>query len=351
MKIPMGKSTVGDGERVFIVFEAGPTHTGLIVAKELAQHARDAGADAIKFQITDHRKMIDDRSLLFTYDIIDSAGNVETISEPLFDIWERRWMPENDWRELKIFCDEIGIAFFATVFSEEDVDLVCEIGCDSLKIASADTNYQDLIEYSATKGIPVQLDTGSSTLGEVERAVDWIREAGNNNIIINHCPSGYPARLESINLNIIKTLKQTYPYPIAFSDHTTGWEMDVAAISIGADIIEKTITLDRTQRSTEHIMSLEPSEMKNFVDKIRDVEKAIGRVRAVIGPVERKDRAAIRRSAYLVRDVQAGDIMQRKDIEFRRPGFGMKPNEYRQYIGKHFKHDMKSGSLLTIKDV
>ena len=225
------------------------------------------------------------------------------------------------------------------------------MGCDSLKIASADTNYQDLIEYAARKGIPVQLDTGSSSLGEVERAVDWIREIGNDNIIINHCPSGYPARLESINLNIIKTLKQTYPYPIAFSDHTPGWEMDVAAISIGANIIEKTITLDRTQRSTEHIMSLEPAEMKSFVDIIRDVEKAIGSVRVVIGPAEREKRTFIRRSAYLVRDVQAGDIMKRKDIEFRRPGFGIKPNEYHDYIGKRYKKDMKLGSLLTIKDV
>lgn len=351
MILAMGKRSVGEGQGVFIVFEAGPTHTGLAVAKELAQHAKDAGADAIKFQITDHRKMIDDHSLLFNYDVIDSFGNVETVSEPLFDIWERRWMPVDDWRELKHFCDDAGIAFFATVFSEEDVDLVCEMGCDSLKIASADTDYQDLIEYAARKGLPVQLDTGSSSLAEVERAVDWIREAGNDNIIINHCPSGYPARLESINLNIIKTLKQTYPYPVAFSDHTPGWEMDVAAISSGADIIEKTITLDRTQRSCEHIMSLEPAEMKEFVRIIRDVEIALGDVRAIIGPEERDKRSRIRRSAYLVKDVRAGELLERKDFEFRRPGFGIKASEYRQYIGKPYKQDMKSGSLLTVKDV
>lgn len=351
MIISMGKRSVGDGEPVFIVFEAGPTHTGLTVAKELARYARDAGADAIKFQITDHRKMIDDRSMLFTYDVIDSLGNVETISEPLFDIWERRWMPVDDWRELKAYCDEVGIAFFATVFSEEDVDLVCEVGCDSIKIASADTDYQDLIEYASRKGLPVQLDTGSSSLGEVERAVDWIRESGNNNIIINHCPSGYPARLESINLSTIKTLKQTYPYPIAFSDHTPGWEMDVAAVACGANIIEKTITLDRTQRSCEHIMSLEPNEMKNFVRIIRDVESAIGSARPVVGPEERKKRSSIRRSAYLVRDVKEGEVLVRTDFEFRRPGFGLRASEYRDYIGKTYKSDMKSGSMLSAKDV
>ena len=348
--ISMGDRDVGDDLPVFIVFEAGPTHTGLSSAKELASHARDAGADAIKFQITNHRRMIQDRNLLFSYEVIDSKGVVETVTEPLFDIWERRWMPIEDWKLLKKYCDEIGIAFFATVFSEDDVDLVFEIGCQSIKIASQDTDYQDLIEYAANKGIPVQLDTGSSSLGEVERAIDWVRERGNEKIIINHCPSGYPARLESINLNTIKTLKKMYPYPIAFSDHTPGWEMDVAAVSVGVHIIEKTITLDRTQRGCEHIMSLEPTEMKRFVEIIREVETAMGTFRRVISPEERNKRKAVRRSPYLVKDVKAGTSMQRKDFEFRRPGVGIKPYDYKQYLGKKYKADLKVGSVLTLKD-
>ncbi len=342
----MGERCVGDGEPTFIVFEAGPTHTGLEVAKKLSMHAKDAGADAIKFQITDHKKMIDDRNLMFSYDVIDKSGKVETVTEPLFDIWERRWMPVSDWRKLKLYCDNIGIAFFATVFSEEDVNLVCKIGCDSIKIASADTDYQDLIEFAAKKEIPVQLDTGLSSLGEIERAVDWIRECDNDNIIINHCPSGYPARLEGINLNTIKTLKRTYPYPVAFSDHTPGWEMDVAAVASGANIIEKTITLDRTQRSCEHIMSLEPTEMRHFVKVIRDVEVAIGSVRPVIGPEEREKRLAIRRSAYLIRDVKSGEIIKKDDFEFRRPGFGLRACEYRDYLGKAYKYDLKAGTMI-----
>jgi len=351
MKLSMGSRDVGGELSVYIVFEAGPTHTGLDAAKQLARHAKDAGADAIKFQITDHNRLIHDRNLLFSYKVIDANGVVETVTEPLYDIWQRRWMPTEDWKELKHHCDEIGIDFFATIFSPEDADLVCDMGCHSIKIASQDTNYRDLIEYAAGKGIPVQLDTGGSSIGEVERAVDWIREQGNDRIIINHCPSGYPARLESINLRTIATLQKMFSYPVAFSDHTPGWEMDVAAVSVGANIVEKTITLDRTQRSCEHMMSLEPPEMARFVEVIREVETALGSRRRVVGAEEREKREAVRRSAYLVRDVKAGEVVKREDFEFRRPGFGIKPHEYPCYLGLHYRTDLEAGHMLVPADL
>ncbi len=353
MRIPMGQRDVGEGQRVFIVFEAGPTHTGLDCAKKLAAFAKEAGADAVKFQITDHNRLIHDRTLLFSYKVQKSRdpNDIETVTEPLFDIWQRRYMPEENWRELKTFCDRIGIDFFATVFSPEDVDLVCGMGCHSIKIASQDTNYFDLIRYAARQGLPIQLDTGGSTIGEVERAVDWIREAGNDRIIINHCPSGYPARLESINLRIIKTLKQIFPYPVAFSDHTPGWEMDIAAVALGAHLIEKTITLDRTQRSAEHMMSLEPPEMAGFVRIIREVEIALGTERRLLSPEEREKREGVRRSAYLVRDVRQGEKVQRADFEFRRPGYGIKPHEYENIIGLTYARDLQRGHMLGYGDL
>lgn len=352
MLIPMGNREVGDGLPVFIVFEAGPTHTGLESAKELARHAKDAGVDAIKFQITDHNQLIHDKTLPFSYKALTpNTGRVETVTEPLYDIWQRRWMPNEDWKRLKAYCDEIGLNFFATVFSPKDVELVCEIGCHSMKIASQDTNYRDLVEYAAGKGIPVQLDTGGSSLGEVERAVDWLCEKGNNKIIINHCPSGYPARLKSINLRMIKTLKKLFPYPVAFSDHTPGHEMDVAAVALGVNIVEKTITLDRTQRSAEHMMSLEPPEMSRFVNIMRDIEVALGNPRRVFTPGERDRQEAVRRSAYLIRAVKAGEPLRREDFEFRRPGFGIKPHEYHSFLGMRFRSDLDVGHMLTPEDL
>ena len=350
MLIPMGRRAVGDGAPVFIVFEAGPTHTGLASAKQLARHAKKAGADAIKFQITDHKKLIHDRNLPFTYQVIDDVGQVEKITEPLYEIWERRWMANDDWRALKLYCDQIDLEFFATVFSNSDVDLVTEMGCASIKIASQDTNFQDLIEYAAQQGRPIQLDTGGSSLGEIERAVDWVRNQGNEQIVINHCPSGYPARMESIFLKMIPTLKKLFHVPVAFSDHSPGWDMDVAAVTLGAHIIEKTITLDRAQRSCEHMMSLEPSEMGKFVKTIRSIETALGSSRRILGTQERSDREAIRRSAYLARDVKAGEIVKRADFEFRRPGFGIRPHEYKRYLGSVYRTNLSCDHMLVPSD-
>jgi sialic acid synthase SpsE len=347
MLISMGKREVGDGTSVFIVFEAGPTHTGLESAKKLAFHAKESGADAIKFQITDHNKLIYDKSLMFSYQALNEKGNTYPVTEPLYDIWQRRYMPREDWVSLKSYCDKIGICFFATIFSCDDIDFVKSIGVDSLKIASQDTNYQDLIEYAATKGLPVQVDTGGSSLGEIERAVDWVMSCNNDKVIINHCPSGYPARLESVNLKMIQTLKSIFRFPVAFSDHNPGYEMDIAAVAVGANIIEKTITLDRTQRSCEHMFSIEPTDMKHFVETVRSIEVALGSNRRVLAPEECTKRDSIRRSAYLIRDVEAGEEISGGDIQFMRPGWGIKPCEYQRFVGRKYSQAIKAGSMLT----
>ena len=180
------------------------------------------------------------------------------------------------------------------------------IGCQSVKIASADLNHYPLLRKVARTGLNIQLDTGNGSLGEMEAAVDIIRREGNENIIIHHCPSGYPARLQSINLRVITTLRQMFPYPIAYSDHTPGWDMDIAAVTLGASLVEKTITLDRTTRSVEHIMSLEPPQMREFIKAIRDLEIALGSPRRVMHADEIKKRQANRRSMYLKAAAKAG---------------------------------------------
>src|SRR5262249_13779090 len=159
-------------------------------------------------------------------------------------------------------------------------------------------------------------------LGEIEAAVDVIRQEGNESIIIHQCPSGYPAHLDSINLRIIGTLRRMFPYPVAFSDHTPGATMDIAAVAMGANLVEKTITLDRTTRSIEHTMSLEPAEMTQFVQTIADVERAMGTPRRILHEAERKRRLAIRRSVFLEAPVKAGEELQAAKVMFRRPGFG-----------------------------
>lgn len=303
----------------------------------------------MKFQIFDADKLVKDRTLPFSYEVLLSreTGETETVTEPLYDILRRRQLTRREWIEIKRYCDELGLAFFATVGDEDDISLLVEMGCHSIKIASADVNHFPLLRQVARTGMCVQLDTGNATLGEIEKAIEIIRSEGNDNIIIHNCPSGYPARLDSINLNMIKTLKVMFGVPVAYSDHTPGAEMDVAAVAMGANLVEKTITLDRTTRSVEHIMSLEPHEMKAFVQTIRDVERAMGSSRRILTPEEYAKRNNIRRSTILKAPVKAGQRLREAQVYFSRPGHGLRPDQYEEMQNLRFIQDLEAGTVLA----
>lgn len=353
MRFRIGRREVGDGAPCFIVFEAGATHDGLACALELAQRAAEAGADAIKFQMLDPDRLVADRQQLFAYEVLvdRASGKTETIQEPLYDLLRRRSMPRADWEKLKRHCDRLGLAFFATVGFPDEIDFLASIGCDSVKIASADINHFPLITHAARTGMSLQIDTGNATLGEVETAVDIIMRAGNEKVVIHHCPTGYPARLDKINLRILTTLKAMFPLPVAFSDHSPGWEMDIAAIALGANMVEKTITLDRTTRSIEHMFSLEPPQMRRFVQVVRDLEKALGAPRKQLTAEDIAARTKIRRSAYLRCAVSAGEQLVNDLVEFRRPGYGIGPHEIDLYLGLAFNRDMQAGEMLRPGDL
>ena len=325
---------LGDEKPTFITFEIGPTHNGVESAKRLIKHSVDSGANAVKFQIFDPDKLVADKKQLFSYEILidKKTGEKKTVEEPLYDILKRRCLNIEEWKEIKDYCDKVGIAFFSTVGFVEDIELLEEIGCDSIKIASADINHFPLIRRAAESGMSIQLDTGMSTIDEVKKAIAIIEETGNKNIIIHQCPSGYPAYLESINLNIIPILKKELNYPIAFSDHSAGRDMNIAAVTLGANLIEKTISEDRTYPSVEHIMSIEPDEMKLFVQAIRDLEASMGSGVREMDEQEKGKRDAIRRSAYTIEDVKKGTLLSKVKVEFRRPGFHIQPDEYEKLL-------------------
>ncbi|AXE29237.1 N-acetylneuraminate synthase [Chromobacterium phragmitis] len=353
MTVYFGKRAVGDGHPCFITYEAGPTHDSLASAKQLVKLAAEAGADAVKFQIFDADKLCADKQQLFSYEVLvdKASGRMETVEEPLYQILRRRCLEREEWRELKAYCDSLGLAFFSTVSFEEDIRLLEELGCASIKIASADVNHFPLLRQAARTGMCVQLDTGNATLGEIEAAVDVIRAEGNESIIIHQCPSGYPARLNSINLNIIATLKKMFPYPVAFSDHTPGWDMDVAALALGANLLEKTITMDRCTRSVEHVFSLEPQEMAAFIHAIRDVETALGSHRRILHPEEMEKRKRIRRSVFLAQPARAGQRLSELAVDFRRPGHGIGPDQYEGLRERVLARDLPAGHLLAWDDL
>ena len=349
----LGQRRLGDGESCFIAFEAGATHDGLASARRLVGLAAEAGADAVKFQIFDPDRLVADKKMLFSYQVLAdrATGKIETVEEPLYDIFCRRALTRDGWRELKAYSDSLGLLFFSTVGFEEDIRLLEEIGCHSIKIASSDINHFPLIRMAARTGMCIQIDTGGATLGEVEAAVDVICSEGNPNIIIHQCPSGYPARLASINLNIIPTLKRLFPFPVAFSDHSPGWEMDVAALALGANLLEKTITEDRTTPSVEHLFSLEPQEMKGFVRMIRDVEIAMGTTRRIMQDEEKTKRQRWRRSVFLQSPVKTGQKLGNVKVDFRRPGFGIGPDMYEQLLDFSFRTDLPEGHMLSFNDL
>jgi N,N'-diacetyllegionaminate synthase len=353
MSFAIGEQRVGDGAPCVVVCEAGPTHDGLASATDLARLAAAAGANAVKYQVIDPDRLVADRKQLFSYEVLvdRASGRTETVSEPLYDILARRSMSHADWRKLKQYCDQLKLAFFATASFPDEVDLLASIGCPSVKIASADINHYPLITYAARKLPSIQIDTGNASIGEVEAAVDVIRRTGCDNVVIHHCPSGYPARLESINLRIIGTLKAMFGLPVAYSDHSPGWDMDIAAIALGANMVEKTITHDRTTRSVEHMFSLEPDGMTAFVRAVRELETALGGSRKHLSEAELKNRMAIRRSAHLRHAVKRGQPLLMEAIEFRRPGHGIAPDRIDDYLDLTFVRDLPAGQMLRPQDL
>ena len=350
--VSIGDKKIGDGFPCYITFEIGPTHNGLASAKRLIKAASESGADAVKFQMFDPERLISNKDQMFSYGVLKQKGTeeVEIIQEPIYNLFLKRSFTRKEWTELKQYCDELNIDFFSTVGFLDEVDFLEKLGCKSIKIASADVNHLPLIRKAAKTGMCIQLDTGMSTIGEIEIAVDAILAEGNDNIILHQCPSGYPARIDSINLNIIKTLKKMFSFPVAFSDHSPGKDMDIAAVALGANLIEKTITEDRYTRSVEHSMSIEIEDFRDFVITIKDIEKGLGVSRRLLSPIEKEERKHSRRSIFLSASAKAGEYIRDCQIEFRRPGFGISPDYYEKILDSKLIKNLDSGSMLKMSD-
>jgi len=351
--INIGERIIGDNQETFVTFEAGPTHNGLKSALELVNWAAKSSADAIKFQILDPERLVQDKKQIFSYSILKEGSNesLEKKSEPLFDILKRRTLKKEEWVEIKKYADKKNILFFATAAFFDEIDFLCELGCHSIKIASADLNHYPLLEYAAKTGLTIQIDTGMSTIGEIENAIKIINKFKNDKIIIHHCPSGYPARLESIDLNMITTLRNLFKYPIAFSDHSPGLSMDIAAIALGANLIEKTITEDRYYKSVEHIFSLEISETNYFVKRVKEMQTALGKTNRILSKDELNKRKSIRRSIFMKKGSKKGNKISNCQVEFRRPGYGMGPENYDKIKDFFLNKDFDEDKILDWKDI
>lgn len=339
--IKIGNKNCGAGRPVFIAMEIGATLTEFDSALHLLDAASAAGVDALKVQILNPDKLVGDPAIRVAW--TNNDGRLR--SATMLEILNRRVLAPEEWATLATATHAKHLAFIATVDFPDTLELACRIEADALKACSGDINNLAWLAEMAKRGLPMMIDTGHATIGEIERAVDTIVAAGNEQIVIHIQGSGYPTRLEAINLQVITTLKQLFPEcVIAFSDHSVGHDMDVAAVALGAAMVEKTLTLDRTQDGPEHVMSVEPQEAAIFVQSIRALEIALGCPRRILTDAERSAKQNARRSLY------AGP---HGTFEWRRPGSGIEPPDLERIPLQTLKstHQLPAGHRIMWEDL
>ncbi len=342
MNINIGDRPVGSGYPVFIVAEAGVNHNGDIeLALKMIDEARKAGADAIKFQVFKAENLATEYAPKAKYQVVNDRS-----SRSQYEMLKKLELSEEEFRELYRYARDRGLIFLATPYDFESVDLLEEMGVPAYKVSSSDLTNIPFLEYIAEKGKPVILSTGMATLGEVEEAVNTVRNTGNNQIILLHCITSYPADIEKLNLRAIQTLREAFKLPVGFSDHSLGIYAAIAAVALGAVMIEKHFTLDKNLPGPDHKASLTPVELREMIRAIRMIEKALGDGIKKPLPEEEEIKRVVRKSIVAKKDIPKGTIITRDLITFKRPGIGLEPKYYRMILGKRTRRNIKRNELI-----
>ena len=336
---------IGPGQPCFIIAEAGVNHNGsLEMARQLVDAAARAGADAVKFQTFKAEKVIAPQAPKAAYQL-QTTGT----GESQLDMVKRLELSFDAFRELYVYCQDKGIRFMSTPFHEESVDFLDELNVAVFKVPSGEITNLPFLAHVARKGKPMIVSTGMSNLGEVEAAVRTIEETGNHDLVLLHCVSNYPADPADVNLRAMQTMAAAFGVPIGYSDHTLGIEVALAAVALGACVIEKHFTLDRSLPGPDHRASLVPNELFTLVRAIRTVEMALGHGRKEPAASEANTAAVTRRSLVAARDIRAGTTLTEELIAIKRPGTGLPPATRPYLIGRTARTTIPVGTLLTLE--
>jgi len=330
---------LSDYGRPYFVAEVNSSHNGNVeVAKQMITAAAEAGCDCVKFQSWSAESLY---SQSYYKDNPIAKRIVAKFS-----------LTAEQLKEMALFAWEKGIDFSSTPYSYEEVDfLVDECKAPFVKVASMDLNNLKYLRYIAKKGVPIVLSTGMSTMGEIKRAVNTIEKEGNRQICLLHCISIYPPEFETIHLNNIVGLRESFPdYPIGFSDHSHGVEMAVAATTLGASLIEKHLTLDSKKIGMDNQMATEPEEMAQMVRCCLNTQIALGSKERVVRQAEQEQMEKMRRSIILTKDLKTGHILTTDDLDAKRPGTGIPADELDNLVGKKLVKDVKADFLLERED-
>lgn len=347
--IKFGNKEIKNYGKPYIIAEIGANHNGDIeLAKEMIKSAVDCGADAVKFQSWTPKSLIAkeeyDRNQKYDDSPKKHFGSLK-------EMVEKYYLTEEDHFELKRYCDSIGVDFCSTPFSKEEVDLLMKLEVPFIKVASMDVNNLELLKYMAKQGKPIILSTGMSTIGEIEKAVETIENEGNEQIVILHCISIYPPKHEDINLNNILMLQKAFKYPVGFSDHTIGTSIPLASVALGTCLIEKHFTLDKDLPGWDHLISADHNELKIICEESDNIVKSLGSFNRIVSSDEKAKLHKFRRSIIINREMKEGEIIKLEDLEYKRPGTGIRPDEAKYVVGRRLKTDKNYDELLKWEDM
>lgn len=331
--------------RIYVIAEAGVNHNGSPeLAKKMIRVAREAGADAVKFQTFVTELSIAQGAKKADYQIQNTGDG-----ESQYEMVKNLELSFADFKDLAECCRKNGIQFLSTPFDSESIDFLDkEIGMEVFKVPSGEiTNVPYLIEVARTKK-KVILSTGMSTLEEIRFAVDILSGNGCPDYIILHCTTEYPAPFDEVNLNSMATLKREFGCPVGYSDHTEGIVIPIAAAALGAEIIEKHFTLDRTMEGPDHRASLEPLELKAMIDGIRKVESALGSSEKKPTPSELRNLQVARKSIVARKPINAGEIFTEDNLAVKRPGDGISAARWFEVLGKKANRTYKQDEQIVL---
>lgn len=345
--IAIGAHTIGAGYPPFIIAEAGVNHNGDVnLALKLIDAAKDAGADAIKFQTFKAHEVATEKADMAEYQKKNLNTNGAQIA-----MLKKLELQEEHYPALIEHCKKRNIMFLSTPHGGiASINFLETLKHPAYKISSPDIINRPLLERAAKTKKPIILSTGMATLKEVRDALLWITRAGNRKVILLHCTSNYPTPPEEVNLRAMQTLMRTFQIPVGYSDHSESAQASLMAVTLGACIIEKHFTLDRTMEGPDHAASLEPTELADLISSVRNVERFMGSAQKKPTKSELKILPTIRRSIVTSRPVTKGEKITFEMLEFKRPGTGISPAQYKSVIGKKVRRNLPNDHVLTTSD-
>lgn len=328
---------------VYIIAEAGVNHNGSFdLACKLIDAAKEAGVDCIKFQTFKSENLVSRTAQKAEYQKETTGDSSQR------DMLKKLELSFSDFSRLKAYCEKKEICFLSTPFDFDSIDFLNSIDMPFWKIPSGEvTNLPYLLALAKT-GKPVVMSTGMCTLQEIQDAIDVLNENGIKEIKLLHCNTEYPTPFEDVNLKAMETMHNEFHLEVGYSDHTKGIEVPVAAVALGATIIEKHFTLDRNMEGPDHKASLEPQELAEMVKCIRNIEKAIGTGEKTPSPSEKKNIAVARKSIVAKTKIKTGDIFTEQNITAKRPGTGLSPMKWFDVLGKTALRDFEEDELIEI---